>query len=276
MGMVGGVTTSQPIRLLIATGVVALYMALGWALRLDANAYLLLGVPLLLVFQRAVARRPITEVWLKHPPARFLTWKALLAAVPFMIVPAWSMIVDTQGAAWSTWLWYVAALAGTLPLGATLVNATRKVWLALLGCLLIAGILYVAMAVATSMALHHGKFQPHQGALRIIAIWFLLYLPVCFSMEEVFFRGGIDSYVQREGDRFGWLTAIYVSCLWGWWHMPLFPLKNAIEAAGLMISLPLITCVPGIPFSIFWRRGGSLLVTATVHALLDAVRNAVM
>jgi hypothetical protein len=146
----------------------------------------------------------------------------------------------------------------------------------LLWCLLIGGGLYVLMAVATTLALHHGKFQPHAGAWKIVGLWFLLYLPVCFCVEEVFFRGGIDSYVQRDGDRLGWLTAIIVPCLWGWWHMPIFPLHGAIEVIGLTISLPLLMCVPGIPFSIFWRHGGSLLVTATVHALLDGIRNALM
>ncbi len=95
-------------------------------------------------------------------------------------------------------------------------------------------------------------------------------------MEEVFFRGGIDSYVQREDDRFGWLTAIYVSCLWGLWHLPIFGAMNVMEFVVIAVTMPMIHCVPGIPFSLFWRWGGSLFVTATVHALIDAFRNAVM
>ena len=267
---------SQLTRLLVASSVVGLYMALGWGLRLDPNAYLLLGIPLLWFFQVFVARRPVTELWLKQPPSRFLTGKALLAAVPFMIVPVWSAVSDWKEASWPVRLWFGACVAGTLPLGATLVRATLKTWIALLGCLLTAGLLYVVMAVGISFALHHGKFYPHHDSYRIVARWFLLYLPICFSVEEVFFRGGIDSYVQREGDRFGWLTAIWVSCLWGWWHMPIF--KN--YAAGPMIvaavMLPLMMCLPGIPFSIFWRRSGSLVVTATAHALIDGIRNAMM
>jgi CDP-diglyceride synthetase len=99
------VQASQPIRLLIATGVVAIYMALGWALRLDPNAYLLLGIPLLLFFQLGIARRPLTELWLKNAPARFTTWRGLLAAVPFMIVPVWSAIDDWREASWPVRLW---------------------------------------------------------------------------------------------------------------------------------------------------------------------------
>jgi membrane protease YdiL (CAAX protease family) len=270
------VPTSQPVRLVIATAVVGVYMALGWLLRLDPNAYLLLGIPLLLIFQLGIARRPLTELWLKKPPERFITWQGLLAAVPFLIVPIWSMMVDTKQATWSIWLWYVACLAGTIPLGATLVRATRQTWLALLGCLLTAGVLYVVFVVAMTIIAHHGKFQPHPGAARTVALWFLLYLPVCFSVEEVFFRGGLDSYIQREGDRFGWLTAIYLSCLWGWWHLPIVHIESGFFLVFLLVAVPAIMCVPGIPFSLFWRRGGSLLVTATVHALIDAIRNAMM
>jgi hypothetical protein len=260
---------------LIATGVVGLYMALGWVLRLDPNAYLLLGIPLLLVFQLVVARRPVTELWLKHPPARFLTWKAVLAAVPFMILPAWSLIADWTNSSWPVRVWYVAALAGTLPLGATLVRATGKMW-ELLWCILAGGLPYIVMAVTISVMLRHGKGHPALVVAEIAVKWFLLYLPICFAVEEVFFRGGIDSYVQREGDGFGWLTAIVVSCLWGWWHMPTIPIHSAIEVTGLTIGLPMLMCISGIPFSIFWRRSGSLLVTATVHALIDGIRNGLM
>lgn len=263
-------------RLIIAAGVVALYMALGWLLRLDPNAYLLLGIPLLLVFQLGVARRPLTELWLKHPPARFITWPGLLAAVPFLIVPVWSAVGDWRLASWAVRLWYLAAIAGTIPLGATLVRATLKTWRELLGCLLTAGVFYVVMVVAVTFAFHQGKFHVHHDSGRILAKWFLLYLPICFVVEEVFFRGGIDSYVQREGDPYGWATAIIVSCLWGWWHMPTVPMHNVIEVMGVFIGAPLLMCMSGIPFSIFWRRSGTLLVTATLHALIDGVRNALL
>jgi hypothetical protein len=250
-------------------------MALGWVLRIDPNAYLLLGIPLLLVFQSAIARRPLAELWLKQPPARFITWKGLLAAVPFMIVPVGDAIMEGRHTPWPIRLWYAAAILGAIPLGVTLANATRKTWMALLGCLLTGGVLDIALQVTTNLVRHHGTFHLHKNPGFTVTSWFLLYLPICFSVEEVFFRGGIDSYVQRKGDKLGWLTAAYVSCLWAWWHLPIFHL-TAAQLVVLFVVLPPLLCIPGIPFSIFWRRGGSLLVTATVHALLDGVRNAMM
>jgi Type II CAAX prenyl endopeptidase Rce1-like len=266
---------NQVLRLCVASAVVGIWMALGWLLHLDANSYLLVGVPLLVLFQLFVARRPLTELWLKKTGPEFFSWRGLLAAIPFLLFPAWDLATSWKIAALPIRLWLIAAIVGAIPLGATLVRARLQTWNSLLYCLLTAGILGSALMVLTSMAIHHGHHPP-RNAWQIGARSFLLYLPVCFVIEEVFFRGGIDSYVQRDGDRFGWLTAIAVSCLWGWWHMPIFPAKSAIEIVGLAISCPLITCVTGIPFSLFWRRSGSLLVTATVHALVDAIRNAIM
>ena len=37
-----------------------------------------------------------------------------------------------------------------------------------------------------------------------------------------------------------------------------------------------LTGAAGVPFSIYWRRSGNLLVPGVPHALIDAVRNALM
>ncbi len=164
-------TYSQPIRALIAAGVVALYMVLGWGLRLDGNAYLVMGIPLLLVFQVFVARRPLTELWLKQPPARFFTVMGLLFAVPFLIYPVWCLIAEWKGMGWPERLWSIAAVAGTFPLGATLGRANRRTWLALLGCVLTGGVLGMGMMLASSCLRHHGFHPPH-NALRIAVVVF--------------------------------------------------------------------------------------------------------
>jgi hypothetical protein len=74
-------------RRLVIVAFVALWMALGWLLKLDGNAYLLLGVPLTAGFQILVARRPIRALWVRNAP-RFRvdrTWlftTGALAALP--------------------------------------------------------------------------------------------------------------------------------------------------------------------------------------------------
>jgi len=52
--------------------VVAVYVALGFIFRPNANAYLLLGMPITVLFQLCVARRPLRELWLREgQPFRF-------------------------------------------------------------------------------------------------------------------------------------------------------------------------------------------------------------
>ncbi len=59
-------------RLAEAAAFVALWGALGFALRLGGEAYLVLGIPLGVAFQLGVARRPIRAAWVREaPPLRF-------------------------------------------------------------------------------------------------------------------------------------------------------------------------------------------------------------
>ncbi len=111
-------------------------MAIGWIFRLDPNSYLLVGIPLLLVFQLFVARRSLVELWLKHPPRAFFTWQGLLATALFAIYPIYTLVADWKVAEWPVRLWEIAAVAGTLPLGATLVHARTKTSTSLLIALL--------------------------------------------------------------------------------------------------------------------------------------------
>jgi membrane protease YdiL (CAAX protease family) len=198
-----------------------------------------------------------------------------LVAGLFMIYPTISFIHHWARATMPIRLWGIASILGAIPLAFALMNATRMTWAFLLRCFLIAGTLGCSMMILTSITHHHG-FRLPRNAGYIAVGSLLLYLPICFVIEEVFFRGGLDSFIQKKSDKYGWVTATLLSSLWGWWHLPILHTKDWIHFIGLAISLPLIHCVVGIPFSFYWRKSGSLLVPAVVHAFIDSVRNAVM
>src|SRR3974390_3519767 len=74
-------------RVLEVVGVVALWIALGIAFHLGANAYLLLGIALTAGFQWGVRRQPMRALWARDaPPFRLgmTGWglSCILAAYP--------------------------------------------------------------------------------------------------------------------------------------------------------------------------------------------------
>jgi membrane protease YdiL (CAAX protease family) len=113
----------------------------------------------------------------------------------------------------------------------------------------------------------------------------LLYIPALFLMEEVAFRGAIDSHVYHPGESQGVesstiyaiVSAIMVSVLWGLWHVPIIPLPPEFAHASVIVHVALVAPLEVIvgPFlSLFWRRSGNLMVPGFAHATMDSVRNA--
>jgi membrane protease YdiL (CAAX protease family) len=100
---------------------------------------------------------------------------------------------------------------------------------------------------------------------------FLFYLPVCFVLEAVSFRGALDSHLYYPGERFRITSALLGTALWGLWHLPLLPARswNIETALVLAVTHSLI----GVPLAIYWRKSGNLAVPAFTHAMIDGVRN---
>ena len=281
-------------RYLVVFAFVAAWIVAGIALHLGANAYLLVGVPLLLVFQLGIARRPIAELWFKQPSGEPLPVWGWLVAAAFMVLPLHTLVHSWTSLDWALRLWMVCAAAGAVPLAYSVARFSRPALRVLLLCLATAGVLGTLVMVLGSLA-HQAAVTGAPAATGLHSPWiaglrsFALYLPVCFILEEVFFRGGLDSYLDRPGDRVPWVSAAFVSALWGLWHLPevvaRLPATHAavpdpvvifVILLGSVTVLPLVHCLTGIPFSLAWRRGGLLFVPATVHALIDAIRNGLL
>jgi membrane protease YdiL (CAAX protease family) len=115
---------------------------------------------------------------------------------------------------------------------------------------------------------------PLEQAALALAKYTLLYFPATFLLEEVTFRGAIYSHVSSPGEGGQWQSAIFVSTLWGLWHLPVsggmlpFPL--------LVPELVVVHVLLGVPLSFAWRRTRNLAGPALAHSAIDAVRNAMM
>jgi membrane protease YdiL (CAAX protease family) len=87
----------------------------------------------------------------------------------------------------------------------------RQTWGYLFFCLLTAGAIGIFFGVVTDLKALSQPTADHPAE----DLWrgvqsFLLYVPTVMVMEEVAFRGALDSHAHHEGDRHGIWTAIYV------------------------------------------------------------------
>lgn len=260
------------IRRMMECGVfVAVYVSVGIALRLDANAYLLLGIPLTVLFQYFVGRLPIRALWVRDAPPFRLGQPGAVIAIALMGYPGYLFLAALwRGDSWSTVGILFAATCGALctAYARQFVRPDTARWLLL--CLLTAG--GIAVALMLGGALGPLVRRPPQQMFSIAGKSFLLYLPIVFVIEEVTFRGALDSHVHHPGESHGIFSAVWVSALWGLWHLPMAAAEPLVETVGqlLLLHIPV-----GVFLSIYWRRSGNLLVPGVSHAFMDAVRNAI-
>lgn len=250
---------------------VSLWMALGWLLRLDRNAYVLLGVPLTLAFQLWVRRQPVRALWVSAAPALRPNAAWVLATLALAALPLYKLVDAglSQGAAVA--LWYVAAVVGAPAAAYALMNLDRRALRALIPAAVMLAVIGTAMAARAVQLRGAGALSA--DALLQIARWSLLYFAACFVLEEVTFRGALDSHVRAAGRR-GWPSAAWVALLWGLWHLPITPLDAGLVLVTL--ALALYQLVVGLALAYAWRIGANLAVPAAAHALLNALRNTLL
>jgi Type II CAAX prenyl endopeptidase Rce1-like len=247
---------------------------LGTGFRLSPNAYLLLGIPLTLLFQWFVRRAALRSLWVHDAPAFRLGLSGVVVAVGLAAFPI-SELAHLFRAGLDLVLvgWLLAATCGTVPAAYAIKNFGWATVAPFVSCLATGGVVGVLLFALAFIA-HHGSHVTVGSGVQRGGASLLLYFPAVFMMEEVSFRGLLDAHLHRPDDRQGILTAIYVSILWGLWHYPIVhPVAGLIKVIPqLLIPHVLI----GVPLSIFWRRSGNLVVPAFTHALIDSVRNALM
>lgn len=264
-------TTSRRRRVLEALSFVATWIGLGYALHLDSNIYLLVGIPLTLAFQVGVRRRPVHELWVRDGGPFRLDTRARLIALALAVLPAVYLVMALRARAWVESAWIVACLAGAPAAGYAIAK---------LGPGRMSGTRAAATALAIGAVIFQVALIPQiattgsPDALTMLGIGVrsaLLYLPVTFVLEEVTFRGLLDSHVHAPGESRGWLSALFVSAIWGLWHLPTEPVTESLPV--MIAGLLAVHCAIGVALSFAWRRSGNLALPAAAHALIDGVRN---
>jgi hypothetical protein len=71
---------------------ILVWMAAGWIFHLDANAYLLLGVPLVVLFQLFIARRPLRNLWVRDATTFRLGLIGIVLAALLILAPGYDKL----------------------------------------------------------------------------------------------------------------------------------------------------------------------------------------
>lgn len=260
-------------RMTEVTLFVGAWMVLGLLLHLDSPRYQLLGVPFALTFQLLVRRRPLRQLWVHDgPPFRLDARGAAIAAVLLALgYPAYQALNSVPVARWVVALWLVAYAVGALVAAYALrhLHTDGRAW-AFAASAVAIGLLWTLLSASPELA-NAARPLPLTGMVAAGLRWAALYFPIAFVLEEVQFRGLVDAHVHRPGEARGWLSALFVSTLWGLWHLPLA--LDGTPLADVVASLLLVHVTIGVPLSLAWRRSGNLAFPVAAHALIDAVRD---
>jgi len=277
------VSPNQFQRCAQVVALVGVWMAIGWLFHLDANSYLVVGVPLVAAFQLFVRKKPLVTLWLRDATRFRLNILGTALGLALAVSPAVELIQALRQPDWRSYapeiLWYACCIIGAFGAAFGFSHFTRRTWKELGFCAGTAGtigcltMLFTFIARAAARYVHHAPVTFTWANVLAGLESFVLYVPVCFVLEEVVFRGAIDSHVFQPGDKGHWWTAFFVSTLWGWWHLPIAGSRGITQLMTLIVLLPCVHIAVGVFLSLSWRRSGNLAVPATVHAFIDAVRN---
>lgn len=264
---------SRPRRLVEGLAFIAVWVGLGYLFPGSDETYLLMGIPLTVAFQVLVRRRPLRELWVRDGGAGSgLSRRDVAVTALLVLAPAYWGVKAASGANPSVVGWHFAAIVGAFAaayalhaasVGAVLRSAALPMAVGALGNLIIVGGIQVAAGTSIDLVALVGS----------VVKWTAIYFPATFVIEEVAFRGALDAHVHQSGEGRGWQAALFVSVLWGLWHIPV---ADGMSFPLLVLSLVIWHSAIGIPLSLAWRRSGNLAGPALAHSAIDAVRNGVL
>jgi membrane protease YdiL (CAAX protease family) len=272
------VGTGKRRRFAIVTVVVLLYIAAGQVLGLGPTAYVLLGLPVTVAFQVVVARRSIRALWLrKAPPLRIdrtlIVFGTLLAAPPL----AAGIVALTNGHVLVA-LSDLAIALGAYPAIYAMRALAPRAFPVLLWTTAVAGVIGIGVFLALATAtVGPSLLDDLAGRLGVFSFAMLVYLPSMFIVEEVLFRGALDAYLQPDGDTRALRSAIFLSALWGLWHVPVISVTPGLASLPILAAAAILVVyhvATGLPLTVGWRRSGNLAIPGVAHTVIDAVRNA--
>jgi len=263
---------SRSRRLAEGFAFIAVWVGLGCLLPGGAEAYLLVGIPLTVLFQVVVRRRPLRELWVRGPTRSRLVRRDLAVTGLLAAAPVYSGLHLVDGGKPVVIGWYAAAVLGAAAAAYALRSTSLRAMLRSAALPTVVGVVGNVIVIGAVQTLD-GTSVDLLRTVGSVLKWLVIYFPATFVIEEVAFRGALDSHVHHPGEGRGRHSALFVSVLWGLWHLPV---ADGMPLPLLVGSLVGWHCLVGIPLSLAWRRGGNLAGPAFAHSAVDAVRNGLL
>jgi hypothetical protein len=172
---------------------VVVWMAAGWTFHLDANAYLLLGVPLVVLFQLFIRRRPLRNLWARDATSFRLGMIGVVLAVLLILAPGYDLLlVALPKKLWVVALWLVCAMAGAVfaafAFGWQRASAARRG----LPSFVVAVLIGIGIMAASALAGHHLIGFPLPSSS-----WSTLRCPSCWR-KWLFVALSIHTFISLE------------------------------------------------------------------------------
>ena len=252
------------------------WTACGWTFHLGTVSFNLIGIPLVVAFQLVICRRPIYQLWVRDAQSFRLDQIGILLAIVIIVAHAslfWQFLRP-----WHIWgaLFLPILIMGSVGVAYALRQQRADNFKKALPSFAIAVMIGYALFVVLALTSKHSPALSPPKLVMLIEN-FVKLLPYVFICDEVVFRGLLDTHVAPSlgTRRQQWFSAIFISLLWGLWHMPRTALFDAGEllhfVAPLLLVLPL-----SVALSFCWRKNGTLLLPGVAHALIDAYRDTVL
>lgn len=252
---------------------VFLWMACGFYFHLGVAGYQTLGIAFVIVFQLAVARRPLAQLWVREADRFRLDGKTWAVATGLFVASAALLLLrrGTVGASNLAPLFVALLAVGAIPAAFALRSQRAGKLRAALPFMLIAiaGRLVWRVGWAPTWA---GDLAFPLAKLPDFFADALAEFIAGFVIEEVAFRGALDGHLAAAsaGRLHAWSSAIFVSMLWSVWHLPVthphaknfWPLFADIGLFGAILWGPMLAFCA--------RRSRTLVPSAAIHAAGNA------
>ncbi len=122
--------------------------------------------------------------------------------------------------------------------------------------------LFAVIALPASLALHFTQWNPPHTGLAAFAVSFLEIFLFIALLEELFFRGFLQTLVSRSIGS-AWVGQAVISCLFGLFHILHAPFPNW--------KYVLLATVAGWFYGTAFVKSGGLMASALTHAMVDTV-----